>query len=95
LVRAVLVWVAQMRKVQRTSPWAWAVYGLFAAAAAAWLVIALVDRAPASASTAGLTLVLWTFAVVRVPRRRAAAIAKADRAEAAALTVLGKNNAAQ
>jgi hypothetical protein len=95
LAGAVLVWVGQIRKVQRTSPWAWVVYGLFAAAAAAWLAIALVESARASAVTAGLTLVLWTFVVIRVPRRRVAAIAKADRAEATALAVLGRYNGAQ
>lgn len=95
MARAVLVWVAQVRKVQRTPQWAWLVYGLFAAATAAWLVVALVDRALASAVAAGVTLVLWTLIVVRVPRRRAAAIARADRAEAAALAVLGTHNTGQ
>ena len=48
-----------------------------------------------AAATAGVTLVLWTLIIMRVARRRAAAIAKADRAEAAALAVLGTYNTGQ
>jgi hypothetical protein len=95
LARAVVVWVAQIRNVQRTSAWAWVVYGAFAAGAAAWLVVALVNGAHASAITAALALGLWVFVVARVPRRRATTVAKADRAEAAALTVLSRHNTAQ
>jgi hypothetical protein len=86
--------VAQIHKAQRTPQWAWTVYGLFAAATVAWLAVAVVHRAHASAITAGLTLVLWIFVGIRVPRRRATAITKADRAEAAALAVLGRYNTA-
>src|SRR5450631_2220226 len=94
MARAVFVWVAQIHKAQRTPQWAWTVYGLFTAATVAWLAVAVVHRAHASAVTAGLTLVLWIFAGIRVPRRRATAITKADRAEAAALAVLGRYNTA-
>jgi len=93
MARAVLLWVAQIRKVQRSPRSTWVVCALFAVAAAVWLVFAVADRDRASAVTAGLTLVLWTFVVIRVPRRRAILSAKADRAEAAALVVLGKYNA--
>jgi hypothetical protein len=92
MARAVLVWVAQIRKAQRTPQWAWTVYGPFAAATLAWLAIALVHGAHASAIAAGLTLVLWTYVGIRVPRRRTTAITNADRAEAAALAVLGRYN---